>query len=274
MPAADLVHHENREDDDACHDPTEHAEAAPVTRIAAVHDAVHQHEQTHDRDRYPNRVDAPRRRIAGFGNEGEDAGDAENDDRHVDEEYRSPPEVLEEEAAKDRADRDGCTDGAGPQTYRPTSLRRREDHRDDGEGHGQHGRSADAHEPAEHDQLGRRCCERRQRRRHAKQQQPDDQDALTPVPIPQDAPREQQRREHHDVGVDRPHQLALRGGETDLDRLQRHVEDRVVEDDDQQAGHEDAEDRPASRMTVGEVGRDLLHPRTVRRDTKRFRSVS
>ena len=89
----------------------------------------------------------------------------------------------------------------------------------------------------------------------------DDEDPLAAVLVAEDAPGEQQCGEHEDVGVDGPEQLALVGAEVPLDGRQRDVEDRVVEDDDEQARDEHAEDRPAARVARAgglPTGRGLL----------------
>jgi hypothetical protein len=69
-------------------------------------------------------------------------------------------------------------------------------------------------------------------------------------PVAEQAGGEQQSREDERVGVDRPLQLALGGAEPGRggrrDRLDRDVQDRVVEHHDQQTQHQDAEDRPTT----------------------------
>ena len=67
--------------------------------------------------------------------------------------------------------------------------------------------------------------------------------------------REQQAREHERVRVDDPLELARARAELVHDARDRDVEDRVVDDDDEQADVEDEQDQPAA--LVG-VGRDLL----------------
>ena len=101
---------------------------------------------------------------------------------------------------------------------------------------------------AEGDELAGVAANAQMRGGDAEQQQADHEDPLAAVPVAEDAPGEQQRGEHEDVGVDRPDELALRGAQVLLDRRQRDVEDGVVEDDDQQAHDEDAQDGPAARV--------------------------
>ena len=77
-----------------------------------------------------------------------------------------------------------------------------------------------------------------------------EQHLLAAEPVAEEARGEQQPGEDERVGVDRPLQLALGGAEAGGrgggDRLDRDVQDRVVEHHDQQAQHQHAEDRPAA----------------------------
>jgi hypothetical protein len=97
--------------------------------------------------------------------------------------------------------------------------------------------------------LIRRPGEGRQQRRDTKQQQADHEHALAADPVTDNPEGEQQAREDQGVGVDRPLELALAGTQARVrlgDRLQRDVEDGVVEHDGEKADDEDAEDAPAS----------------------------
>ena len=73
----------------------------------------------------PRPVDRQRLRAARVGHE-EATGDQRADhDRHVHEEDRSPPEVLEEEATGDGTERDGHARDPGPDADRDGALTRR-----------------------------------------------------------------------------------------------------------------------------------------------------
>jgi hypothetical protein len=64
-----------------------------------------------------------------------------------------------------------------------------------------------------------------------------------------DAPgQQQQAAEGDEVGVDHPRQLALREAQVVLDRRQRDVHDRGVEDDHEHAHAEHVERQPASAV--------------------------
>ena len=57
--------------------------------------------------------------------------------------------------------------------------------------------------------------------------------------------QEQEAAEREQIGVHDPGQRRLREAEVGLDRRQRHVHDRRVEDDHQAAGAEEVERQPA-----------------------------
>ena len=93
----------------------------------------------------------------------EEAGDQrDHDDEHVDEEDRAPPEVLEQQAADDAADRDADPGETGPDRDRPRPLVRREHVRQDRQRRRHHERGADAHDRAGADDRRRRARERRE----------------------------------------------------------------------------------------------------------------
>ena len=90
--------------------------------------------------------------------------------------------------------------------------------------------------------------ERRRRRRDAEDDEADGQRTLAPEPVAQAAGGEQQAGEHERVGVDDPLQLADAGAEVAHERGQRHVDDRVVDHDHEQAHAEHGERRPAAAV--------------------------
>ncbi len=190
-------------------------------------------------------------RIARLGHVGQDPADADDDDRHVDQEHRAPPEVLEQEPAEQRAEGDSAADGSRPDADGPAALGRREDHGDDRQGHREHRGPADAHQRAGCDELLRGPGERAEDGGQGEQHQAEDQDAPAAVAIAEDSPREQQGREHQRVGVDRPDQLALGGPQVLLDRLQGDVEDRVVQHHHQQADDQRRQRPPPVRGALG-----------------------
>ena len=79
----------------------------------------------------------------------------------------------------------------------------------------------------------------------AEHAEPEDQGPLAAEAVAEAAGREQQAGEHQDVGIDDPLHLRGRGPEIALDAGEGHVQDRVVQRDDEQAEREDPKDPPA-----------------------------
>ena len=79
------------------------------------------------------------------------------------------------------------------------------------------------------------------------------QGALAAEAVAQAARGEQQAGEDERVGVDHPLELAGAGAQLAADRRQRHVDDGVVDDDDEQAQAQHAEDRPAAALDRGSI---------------------
>ena len=91
-----------------------------------------------------------------------------DDDRDVHEEDRAPVEVLEQEAAGDRAEHAGEPGRACPDADRLAALARREDVGDDRQRRRHDERAADAHERARRDELVGAARERRERASRAR----------------------------------------------------------------------------------------------------------
>ena len=87
--------------------------------------------------------------------------------------------------------------------------------------------------------------ERRRGRRPAEHDEADGQRALAAEPVTEAAGGEEQAGEHERVRVDHPLQVADARAEVADERRQRHVDDRVVDHDHQQAHAEDRERGPA-----------------------------
>src|SRR5208337_1516641 len=78
--------------------------------------------------------------------------------------------------------------------------------------------------------------------------QPDLEGALAPVPVAQAPPHQQQRREDEGVSVDDPLQVAGRRVELLADRGEGDVDDRVVDEREENAQAQDIEYRPPPGM--------------------------
>ena len=108
-----------------------HASPADVAR---PNDSEHDDRDSSDRQQHADRIQATGLRVARVGNEPGHEHERDGDDRDVDEEHRAPPEVRQQQAAGDRADRDREADRAGPDPDRLRPLGRVEDVRNDRQG--------------------------------------------------------------------------------------------------------------------------------------------
>ena len=113
-----------------------------------------------------------------------------------------------------------------------------------------HERRPEAHEGPGGDQGGGAAGEGRQHRADAEDGHADEERAAAPVAVAEAPRREQEPGEHQDVGVDDPLQVAGRRVELVDERRQGDVEDRVVEDDQQQAQAQDPQRQPPPILGV------------------------
>ena len=177
------------------------------------------------------------------------AGDEGDDhDRDVDQEDRAPPEVLEQEAAEQRAEGDADADATPAQmpmararSFGSVKTLVRID--------SVAGMISAAPMPM-NARVAMSGGGRRRRRPTASEPTPKMARPMLSAPLrPKRSPRlpdgEEQAGEHERVAVDDPLQLAGRGVEVLDERGQGHVEDGVVEADDQQAEAQHAERPPA-----------------------------
>ena len=236
------------ERDDADGKGADDERVAPALR-RALDDAEQQRSEADDRQRRTERIEPALVRVTRRGDE-EVAGDErQRAERQVDPEHRAPLEVAQEEAARHRAERHGETGEAGPHGDRSAPLTRVAEDVGQDRQRGRHDqRPADAHErPAGHQLQGARR-QRGRRRADGEQDDADLQGALAAEPVAEAARRQQQSGEHERVGIDDPLDLAVRGVEIADQRRDRHVEDRVVHDDDQQGEAQHAERPPPPRV--------------------------
>ena len=181
------------------------------------------------------------------------AGDGDHEgDRHVDEEDRAPPEVLEQPAADDRAERHGHAADGRPHADRLGPLGRiGEDVGDDGEGGGEDHRRTDAHQRSAGDERFSRTDRTGERRRDTEHDEAGDQHALASVLVAEPPGGEQQTGEHEEVSVDDP--LELSGGRSELDGecRDRDIDDRAVEHRDEYSETHHGQHGPAASATEG-----------------------
>ena len=181
------------------------------------------------------------------------------DHRDVDQEDRAPPEVLEQPAAGDRAEGDGHagrpaqTPMARPRSVGSVNTLVRID-------------SVAGMISAPPTPMSARVAiswlgsvaRAESTDADAEDHEADRQRAPAAEAVAQRPGGEQQPGEHEHVGVDDPLQLARGGAEVGLDARQGHVEDRVVEHDDQQAEAQHPEHEPPPRMPVDRHRRHVL----------------
>ena len=137
-------------------------------------------------------------------------GERGDDEREVDEEDRVPARVLDQEAARDRADGDAEAGDAGPHADRLGAFTGGKDGGDDRQRRGHDERAADAHEGAGGDQHLRRGRERGETRAEAEDGQADGEAAFAAEAVAEGAGGEEQAGEDEHVRVDDPLQLGAR----------------------------------------------------------------
>lgn len=235
-----------------CGDGEQDRGVGEVGQFAAPDDSVHQQDQTHDGQCDAHRVNLAGLRVAGVGDQDRHGDQGDHDHGDVHQEDRAPPEVLQEQSAGDRADGDAEADAARPDADGPGLLVAFEDVHQDGEGGGHHEGRTEAHQRPPGDELTGRGGEGGQRGAEAEDQGAREEDLLAADAVAQQTGGEEQPGEDERVGVDRPLQLALGGADAGgggaRDRLDRDVQDRIVQHHDEQAEHEDGEDPPAAAV--------------------------
>ena len=173
------------------------------------------------------------------------ASDRDHADRDVDEEDPVPVDVLGDQAADERADREGERGDAGPDADRRSPLLRRERDSDDRERRRVHQRRAEPLDDARRDQERRVTGQAAREGREREDGEADDEHPAPAEKVGELAAREHESPEGEGVPGDHPLELGHLEVERLLDGGQRHVHDRVVEHD-----HEEAERRPLPASTT------------------------
>jgi hypothetical protein len=137
-----------------------------------------------------------------------DRGERDDHDRDVDQEDRAPPEVAEQVAADDRADREAEHGRPGDGGDRLLPLLRCEQDGKHGKREGEDRRRADAEHGAGGDELADRGRVGTGGRAGTEEDQGDEQHPLATVAVAEQARGQDQRREHEAVGVGDPLQVA------------------------------------------------------------------
>ena len=158
-----------------------------------------------------------------------------------------PAHSLCDQAAGEKA---YCSAGGGDEAEHAKSLGLLIGPRKQGDDHGQdhsraHSTAESLHETSRNEH---RLIEGQpaQDRGPGEDHQSDEVHPLAPEEIAKPAGQQQQATEGDQVGVDDPGQAGLREAQVRLDRGQRYVDDRHVDDDQEEPGAEDDQREPAS----------------------------
>jgi hypothetical protein len=184
--------------------------------------------------------------------------DRQDADGNVDEEDPVPADVLCDETADQRSDRQGQRGDARPDADRHPALPRREGGGDDRERGGVHEGRADALDDPRADQDLRATGQAAGERGAREDDEPDDEDAPPAEQVGQLPAREHEHAEGERVAVEHPLELGDPDAEVVLDRRQRHVHDRVVEHDHEEPEC-DGSQRPPLAVFLGEDPRPHRH---------------
>ncbi len=155
-------------------------------------------------------------------------------DREVDEEDPVPIDRLRDHTPEQQADRRAGRGHEAEHADRLGPLPGLGEHRHDhSQDHGRGQRAADALDEPRDDQHGLALGGAAQRRGGDEHREAGQEDVAASDQIPEPAGKEEQAAEGDQVGVDHPREIRLRESEIALDRRQRDVHDRHVEDDHQ-----------------------------------------
>ena len=193
-------------------------------------------------------------RILRLGHHDRGKNQQRNQNRHSEQEHRTPVEVLQQEATHNRTQRrtggearspHGNSDAALGRIHKDIANNRqgcRHEHRTENteQGTGNH----------EHQCGGR---ERRERRNRSEAGRTDEQQLTAADAVTDSAHGHEQGGEHQRVGVNDPQLLRGGGAQCLSDCGHREGEHRVVDGDQEHREHEHAECRPALGLLVGGV---------------------
>ena len=166
-------------------------------------------------------------------------------DREVDEEDPGPGEEVGQDPAEQQADRAAAGRDRAPDAHRLRPLLALGEGRGhDRESRGRDERRAEALQPAGEDQELGRGGEPVQQRGDREDDEPREEQPLASDQVARAAAEKQEAAEDQRVGVDDPLQLGGRHVEIALDRGQRDVHDRRVQDDHELRDADEDEDEP------------------------------
>ena len=172
--------------------------------------------------------------------------DRDQGDRDVDEEDPGPAQVGREHAAEQDADGGTATCGGAVDSERAVALAALGEGRHQERERGRcKQRAAEPLQGAERDQRRLRPGETAEQRAGREDGQACDEEAPAAEQVAEPAAEQERAAEEDRVGRDHPLQARLREAEVGLDRRQRDVHDRDVEDDHELCGHDQRERAPA-----------------------------
>ena len=180
-------------------------------------------------------------------------------DRDVDEEDPWPRDQLRDRSAEDQPDRAPSDRDRRPHPERlgPVGplLEGRRDDRERGRRDERGAEPLERTRADQHPGARREAVEQRCRREH---DEPEQEEALAPEQVAHAPAEQQETAEDEGVGVDDPLEVRLRQPEVFLDRRQRDVHDRAVEDDHELREADDDEHQPpVGRMAHRSPSRKL-----------------
>jgi hypothetical protein len=162
-----------------------------------------------------------------------------------------PADRLCQDATGQQSDRAAAGDDEGVDAHRDRSLPRlRELGHDQREDHRRGDRAAEPLDEARGDQHDLVAGNPASRRGEREQHEAAEKDALAPDQVAEPAREQQEAAERDHVRVDDPGQVRLREVQVALDRRQRDVHNRRVEDHHQLAQADDRERYPAAPIGV------------------------
>ena len=235
-----MLHAHLAPDEEDARDEAEH-EADGQGRVEqAVGDLLDRVDDGHDREDRQHRrreVDAGLAVPVGLAQHRDAHCQDQHHDRQVDEEDAGPPEVLDEEAAQQRAQRRAPRGADRPDRDGPRALARVvEGIAHDRQGRGHDRGAEDAHEETAQDEDLRSGGERADQGGGGETRRPDQEHPFAPVAVRDIADGDQQPRDGEGVDVADPQDLVRSGVQIGAQRGHRQGEDGVV-DRQQQDGH-------------------------------------
>ena len=219
--------------------------------VVAAHEREDEHEQRGREGDEARPVDPPLL-TPDVGEPGHGGVHAQQADWDVEVEDGFPPEPLGQHSADQRSDGDGRAQRSPPDPECRPSIGAVELLRDQGQRGGEHHRPARALGPTSQVQEQRAPGQAAQRGGRGEDDQPEQEHALAPQAIGQRSRAEQEGGQGQRVGVDHPLQVREARLQRTLDRGQRDVDDRHVEQQHERAYADDAQ-RPPLARAVGRV---------------------